>query len=430
MGPLTSGPTPAGGESVPQSTTTNPALSSTARLLSSARRRSDGAWEVNGQPPMNDDAFKALVERHVTTDLMTGDTIEGLQPYLEQAGIQFSSTGGTFRVTGLPNAGGVSVGGATATGGSAAASPSPATSGSGGSYAGGGVPIGGGGGGSAGYSYRGGAGDGWGGGGGAPAATSVSLPGGSTGATQIDPNAPLGLDPRGGAPAGPRGGTYGADVFAGPGSVLEGIGPGSTLNDVMMNVVKRQEANRDAALRTYGGAYREAKDDPVLQGARGRALDVLANPFSLDDDTVARILGKQADTIGQNFNRLKGMAADRAAASGVGRSGLAAAEQDRLDINAVKSLGDAQRGLLVEQATRRPRELQASLASAGDFGYRDVGQRTGIATGAADHVYGQTSILGDALLSGVLMGGGPPAINVASPYQGYLLSGSSATRRY
>jgi hypothetical protein len=132
---------------------------------------------------------------------------------------------------------------------------------------------------------------------------------------------------------------------------------------------------------------------------------------------VERILGKQADTIGQNYARLQGQAADRAAASGTTRSGGAQDAQSRLQINAIRDLGDAQRNLLVEQATRRPQELQSALGAGGSFGARDVAQGTGIATGAADAIHGQTSMMGDALLSGVLMGGGPPPIRIGNEYQ-------------
>lgn len=230
------------------------------------------------------------------------------------------------------------------------------------------------------------------------------------GPTSINPNAALGLDPR----RAPGGGVQGGDprfrsgTLPGPGSLLDGITPQTTLNDLSMGIVRRQEANRDASLGIYGGAIDEHGSNPLLQASRQRGLDVLANPFSLDDQTVSRMMGQQGDLIGQNLGRMQQTNADRAAASGMGRSGTVQANNDRLGINAVKELGNAQRGLLVEQATRRPKELQASLQSAGDFGQRDFAQGADLATRAADNVYGQTSIMGDALLSGVLMGGGQP----------------------
>lgn len=263
--------------------------------------------------------------------------------------------------------------------------------------------------------------------GGAGGSSTLDLSAGApgNGATRIDPNAPLGLDPsRAPGSVGPQGGsqTYRSGTLPTPGSILQGVNPNTSLNDLNIALVRRQEANRDAALGIYGGTLDEHANNPLLQGARQRGLDVLANPFSLDDQTVSRIMGQQGDLIGQNFARLKQQAADRAASSGVGRSGMAEAEQGRLDTNAVKALGDAQRGLLVEQATRRPKELQASLQSAGDFASRDYGQRADVATRAADSVYGQTSILGDALLSGVLMGGGAPQVRIATADSGPISS--------
>lgn len=252
--------------------------------------------------------------------------------------------------------------------------------------------------------------------------TTVQASGGGagvTGPTSIDPNQPLGLDPRRGAAPGVRGGDprFLSGTLPTPGSILEGIGPESTLNDVILGMVRRQEANRDAALGVYGGVLDEHRGNPLLQATRARAQDVLDNPFSLDDQTVSRMLGQQGDLIGRNLERLQQQQADRAAASGMGRSGITKAQQDRLSVNAVRQLGDAQRGLLVEQATRRPQELQASLRSAGDFGARDFQQGADVAQRAADQVYGQTSILGDALLSGTLLGGGPPQVNIAARNQ-------------
>lgn len=317
----------------------------------------------------------------------------------------------------------------TPPGGGGSAGSVVSIGGGGGGYAGGGGSSGGSSGGSAGRTVPIGQG------GDAPApvstSTTVTGAGGAAGPTRIDPNVALGLDPSKGGPAGPVGGssTFRSGTFPGAGSILTGLDKNSTLNDVIMNIVKRQEGNRDAAQGIYGGAYDTATNDPVLQASRSRALDVLANPYSLDDQTVSRMLGQQADLIGQNYARLGQASADRAAASGVGRSGIAQADQDRLGINAVRDLGNAQRSLLVEQATRKPGELQASLASAGNFGQQDVGQRTGIAMRAADNVNGQTSIMGDALLSGLLMGGGQRT-NVNLGGQGYDVGPQSRTTYY
>lgn len=380
------------------------------------------AASPNGRNGLTEQAYLDVIQRSLQAAQIPSSEQAA---FLKSAGISYVNGPNGVRVTGIASNRDPYTAapyGTSPVGGSAPApTGSRTSSGSGGSsYGSGGASLGGGGGGSPG-SYSSGASwqteqqnQGL-------NATSGSFPSGNMGVTSIDPNKALGLDPSRGGPAGTVGGTYGADVYPGAGSILTGINKNSSLNDVIMNIVKRQEANRDAALKTYGGAYNEQKNDPVLQGSRQRAQDVLANPYSLDDQTVSRILGSQADTIGQNFGRLKQNSADRAASMGVGRGGMASTDQDRLDINAVKSLGDAQRGLLVEQATRKPGELQASLASAGDFGMRDVGQRTGISTQAADSVYGQTSVLGDALLSGVLMGGNGGGAKVAQPYQGYLM---------
>lgn len=380
---------------------------------------------------MDEKAYREQLERQVQADLANGYSMDDLTGVLRDGGVVFSTAGG-FKIERTPGGGSVTLGSSTPTSPTTTTAPTQppaqtsaplptASSPAGGSTA---LPT------SSGPAGRQSSGASWGGGGGGGGTTTI-VPGGGAGGgvTQINPNAPLGLKPSAGGAAGYTPGTQGAaGVFGNPGSVLTGLNEKSTLNDVIMNIVKRQEANRDAALATYGGALKTAENDPVMQGSRARAMDVLNNPFSLDDATVSRILGAQTDLIGQNFARLGQQSADRAAAAGMGRSGDAQLDQDRLAINAVKGVGDAQRGLLVEQATRRPAELQASLASAGEFGMRDVGQRTGIATQAADHVYGQTSILGDAMLTGALMGGQAPTIKVNDPYQGYLLGPNTTTR--
>lgn len=256
-------------------------------------------------------------------------------------------------------------------------------------------------------------------GGGGPGVTlsgessSVSAGGGGGGATNIDPNAPLGF-PGGGPGSGPVGGSdaFRSNTFPGVGSILEGIDENSSLNDIIRNIVTRQESNRDAALGIYGGAYDLQRNDPTLQGTRARAQELLANPFSLDDRTVQRIHGTQHEKIGQTYAKAAQNSADRAAARGAGRGGLQAAQQDRFAINAEKDSANALRGLQIEQATRRPQELASAINTAGGFGQSDVGQAAGIAQGAANNVYGQTSIMGDALLSGVLMGGGPQPIKI------------------
>jgi hypothetical protein len=255
--------------------------------------------------------------------------------------------------------------------------------------------------------------------------STVTLPGG--GSTQFtnpfDPTKPLGLDPSK-FPGTPVGGSpqFRSGTFPSAGDPFAGIDKNSSAQDVAMALAKKQYANQQASLGIYGGLYDAQGSDPSLQGARGLAGQLAANPFSLDDVTKSRIAGRSIDQIGQRAGLLQTQAADRAAASGTSRGGGAEDAAYRIQQNAANQAGGVERGLDIEQATRRPGELASALGAVGQFGLNDVGQKVGIGRGAADNVLGQTSILGDALLTGPLLAGGAqPQVKVATPWQGYNL---------
>lgn len=397
-------------------------------------------------------AFQNMLQQNAKKLGVEGDELaEVLQPFntegfkfdLNERGeirANISGSGGISRSGGAAGAGGT--GGAAAGGSTATSAGSRARSG--------GNPFGGGGGGSSGggssssVSSGGshgrsqhdipGAGGG-GGGGGNLAEDTLDLGGGGGGGNgagpPIDPKAPLGLDPSRGAPAGTRGGAdrFRSGLFPGPGSILEGIGPGSSLNDVLMGTVRRQEASRDAALGIYGGLFEGFENDPTRQAVSGRANELLANPFSLDDQTIDRIRGKAAEGIGQNSERLQLLSRDRAASMGMGRSGLALANEDRIRMDAARQVGDIDRDLRIEQATRRPQELAAAIQTGSGVVGQQQGARADIGGRAAD-VLANQDISADALLAGVLSGGGPPPINIArggrsGPISGVAYSGPS-----
>lgn len=285
--------------------------------------------------------------------------------------------------------------------------PAPAPSGSGGS-AGGGASFGSGGGGPSGGSI--------GGGGGMPALPGVQTGGTTTGnggitlgggaggeAAAVDLNRALGLDFGGSQPGVVGGANYRSDRYGRPGSVLSGLDAKSSANDVLLNVVRAQEANRDAALGIFGGEADRYDANSLRQGIEGRSAELLANPFSLDDATIARIQAKQGEQIGQGAQRQSQLSAARAASSGITRSGMQQADQDRIGINADRQLGDTQRALLVEQATRRPQELQSATASASDVLNQQQSARERMAAGAAGVLAG-TDYSADFALAGQLAG--------------------------
>lgn len=364
----------------------------------------------SGEDP---DALQDLLGAEMARAGRTSFTHDGQPPAQGSAAAQ-----GALSITGAPGAGGQP---APPTPGRAPMPGPSGGAGSGGNASGatGGAAVG-----SVGNPYGGGGG----GGGGAPGAPPTNQQdfldmqagsGGDTGPTRLNMSDPLGMSfgssqPQGGDPRFSNNG-----YFPNAPSITEGLGPDSTVGDAISNVISSQEASRNAALGIYAGVSRGQQDDPTLQGARGLAADLQANPFSLDDRTIQRIQGQQGDLIGRNAQRLSRLSADRSAAQGMGQSGMAERAQERIQTNAGRQLGDAQRGLLVEQATRRPQELAQAMQSTGQFGLSDYGQRAGIDLGAADQIHGQSSFMGDALVSGLLMGGGPPPINVTTgPSQG------------
>lgn len=276
-------------------------------------------------------------------------------------------------------------------------------------------------GGNGGATYNGGAASG-GGANNAPGAASGSQSGSGSAAgggfagpgdQSIDPNAPLGLDfsGAGGSVQGGQAG-YVDDVFGRPTPFTDGLGPDATLNEIMLGAMGEQRAGRDLALGISGGLASGFENNDLRQAAEGSALDLVNNPFSLDDQTIARIQGQQGDLIGRNAERLQQASAARAASSGISRSGIQNAAQDRIDINAARQLGDSQRGLLVEQATRRPQEQAQALAAGSNVLGSQQQQRGQIARGAIDTL-ANTNLSADAAVLGTLAAGGTPQVNLA-----------------
>lgn len=419
--PSSSGGEAPGGAAAPKAPAQSPGGKVLGGLLSKVTWRPDGSAVVPGMAPMNPQAFSEWLSREARENAISDEEMQGL---LKSNNLGFSGGNGRWAVSG-PQKGGASSGGGAITAGPAAVGGGATMTGGGGGgggYAGGG---GGGaasvGGGSAGSSGKTSGGIPWGGGGGGGGGvTTVTGSGGggsSGGAAPFDPRAPLGLNP--GAPAPVVGGAaqFHSNTFGSAGDPFAGIGPNSSAQDIAIALARKQAANQDAARQTYGGAYDAYQSDPTLQAARGLAGQLAANPFSLDDATKAKIQGQATSAIGQRAGRLETAARERAASVGGLRSGAADDRVYAIQAGAARDATNAERGLDIEQATRRPAELTSALAAVGGFGGQDAAGRTNISTGYADKVLGQTSILGDALLTGPLLSGGqqPAAVGGYTP---------------
>jgi hypothetical protein len=307
-----------------------------------------------------------------------------------------------------PSTGSTSRGGSTTRGTAGGGNTSPTTAGGGSSGSSGG---GSGGGGSGGRPPTGGGttvNESGGGG------ISVGVGGGGNGAgPPIDPNAALGVGFGGAEGSFTPGDQRFNDpsVFNTPDSFTAGLDENASLNDILLGAMGEQRATRDAALGIQGGLAGSFEDNAIRQQNEQNALELGANPFSLNDDTISRIQGRQTDLIGQNTERLQQASAARAASSGISRSGIQAAEQDRFDIAGAGQIAESQRGLLVEQATRRPQELGAAINVGNDTLQQQQGARERIAGGAVN-ILANSNPTADAALLGTLANGGTPQINI------------------
>lgn len=395
----------------PASPQGSPGAQAFTRWMGSVKRRPDGLWTVPGIAPIDDAAMSRMIEQQRQDWGLSTDEVGDL---LGKAGYSFArntSTGGWTLTPSGPS------------GRDPAppySPPAPGTPGSGDTRGTGGPTFPGGPGmGSPGSPGRHGTqldgNPGWPGQppsktGGRTGAFTDTFGGGGGG---FDPSAPLGLDPSkfSGSPVGGNP-IFRSGTFPSAGDPFAQIGPNSSARDVAMALAKKQLANQQASLGIYGGLYDQYQTDPTMQGARGLAGQLAADPFSLSDQTLSRIAGQGIDAIGQRAGRLEAAAAGRSAAAGMGRSGGAEDARYRIQANAANQAGNLERNLAVEQATRRPQELASALGAVGSFGGQDAAARRDIGMGAADRVLGQTSILGDALLAGPLLSGQAPGIQV------------------
>lgn len=242
----------------------------------------------------------------------------------------------------------------------------------------------------------------------------IDTGGGGAGGPSIDPNAPLGIDfsRDGGINVQEGDPRFSSDLFPRQGDITEGLDQNSSLYDVMLNAIRTQQGQQDAALGIAGGMLSEYEADPLRGSLRQSAGDLLSNPYSLDDATVNRMLGQQGDLIGQNLERQRALSAGRAASTGVSRSGMQQADQDRLGINAANQLAGAQRGLLIEQATRRPTELANAMRASGGVLQQDQNTLERLGERGVN-ILRDTDITGDAAVLGTLASGQSPQINIA-----------------
>lgn len=399
----------------------------------------DGAFVVPGQPPMNKEAFLRLLENSKNTGQFDMDQINGLTNLANSgaslAGMRFENGRLTDRFR-QPTTFEAAASGSQ-TGGGASTAPS---GGGGRTFSGGG-----GGGGSA----------GGGGGGRVSGSTGNSVPNYNAGAgggpvdgnrprieettgsgsngpgpATINPRAPLGIPAIN--PANPGGSSYfsgGATPFPGAFNPFAGLGPNSSLNDVIAGVAGAQVGNRNAALSTLGGVFNESQGGVSAQ-LRGRTSDLLSNPFSMDPATVNAIMGRNTDAINQRTNRLSQQAADRAASSGLrSDSGTVLNQQSAIQQTGANQVSNAERDVQIQAAIQNQQDMRSALGAASGAIGEDLGRRERLSRDAALGVLGESSIQGDAFLTNAMLAANNPGnqYNVNAFGQGMRYGGPGAS---
>lgn len=266
----------------------------------------------------------------------------------------------------------------------------------------------------------------------APVPSISGFGGGATGGGgSLSWNSPLGFSNPGPGPGAipGQGGTGGGFSYARPRSIFDGLPQNPTFGDVVGSVTRRQEENRNAALDVLGNARGEIGNDPNRGLMRQRTSDLLSNPYSLDEATIQQIMGKAGEGVTQRAMELRTQAGDRAAASGVGRSGSANAAIEGINNSAARSLAEIERDTRVQAALQNKQDLRSALGAALPGISEETGAKTNLDLAAARDVLGASSFYGDAFLSN-LLNGKQGGYNIAVPNQGYQLGSNPNTMRF
>jgi len=381
-----------------------------SRLLAGAKNV-NGAWQLPGSAPMNDAAFQQMLNNAIAIDGRNGASQQDISSALSGAGLDFAlgGEGGAMRLTSVRPRG--STAGTPSAG--TPSTPAPGSPGSPGSGEqnftaqpnGPGQQIGGGGGARA-PGYNAGAIPPS-SGGGRQTVTETTQGGGGGGSTMnINPNAPLGFQNPGsaGPPLNTGSGYFAGGGMPAPGSIFDGLPQNPTLNDIIGQITRRQEQNRDAALSTLGGVFNESLNGANSQNLRNQTNNLLQNPYSLNEQTIQQIMGRTTDGIAQRANVQGQQAAARAASLGMGRSGSALAQQQGIQNRAASDIANNERNVRTQAAIQNGQDLRSAIGVGGQAIQGDLGMRAGLAGTAARDVLGTTQMFGDAFLTNALLG--------------------------
>lgn len=128
---------------------------------------------------------------------------------------------------------------------------------------------------------------------------------------------------------------------------------------------------------------------------------VIANPESMDENTISRILSQQNQAIGQRASRQAMQAQDRAASLGVGRD-IGQREENRAFRQGAQQQNEAERATRIDAAKTNFADRLNTLRGAGGEISRDFGARERAGAGAAG-VLANTQDRGEVLLGRSLL---------------------------
>ena len=258
--------------------------------------------------------------------------------------------------------------------------------------------------------------------------------GGGGASPQVFPETPINLnDPAGiGRDPGPLG-IGGGGVFGGgasspnqlPGlpSFLDSLPPNATLQDVLTAVQRQQEAGFQAGQDIFQGIINRNDTDPNAVALRGATADRLANPESLDEATVNRLIGQGREAAGTAGATLANAQRQSAASLGVGRDvGERAAQQTERSTAAQQAA--LERSTRIQSAIQNFQDRGQALGQAGTQVGADLGRFATASTDAVRNI-NENQQLADTFFQNQLAGGGGSGNRVATPASNSAAGGRS-----
>lgn len=235
--------------------------------------------------------------------------------------------------------------------------------------------------------------------------------GGAPGSGQTNPaldwNTPIGSIQN------PGGGSIGSLPGLNPGgginvpSIWDIVGNNPTLGQVAGGVDEINRRLLQGQLDISSGMFAGYNNDPNVQANRGLVGQMLANPYSINDQTYNQMRGQITDRANQQGNNLADYARQRSASMGTGRD-----EGERQAMSAYRSAAnqaaEGTRQLDVQRAVQNAQDIRSAIQTGGRQTSQDWQHQQAIAGGALGSL-GNAQFSGDAFLQSALAAAGAQA---------------------